>query len=167
MPPLPWSWALKVLSFVAFEADPTRRSESLVKALKREVYEEIVCGGPAGSTAGTFAGKQGCKYSGFRKGKVFALQNRRIASASGSSRLCSRSYEAEVVKPLMHFSSIVAAGAGRSCRSKSKAKIPRGSGLTKKPNNNTPSRLTSEELFFILYRMMLFAESNSHIASLE
>ena len=37
-------------------------------------------------------------------------------------------YEADVVKPLMHFSSIVAAGAGRSCRSKSKAKIPKGVG---------------------------------------
>jgi hypothetical protein len=139
----------------------------MVESLKGEVYEEIVGGVPAGNTAGTFAGKQGCKYSGFRKGKVFAFQNRRIASASGSSRLCSRSYEAEVVKPLMHFSSIVAAGAGRSCPSKSKAKIPRGSELPKKPNNNTPSRLTPEEPFFILYRMILFAKGNLHIASLE
>jgi len=48
-----------------------------------------------------------------------------------------------------------------------KAKIPRGSGLTKRPSNNTPSRLTPEEPFFILYRMILFAESNLHIASLE
>lgn len=41
------------------------------------------------------------------------------------------SYEADVVKPLKHFSSIVADGAGRSCRSKSKAKIPRGSGVAR------------------------------------
>jgi hypothetical protein len=62
----------------------------MVEALKREVYEEIVGGEPAGNTAGTFAGKQGCKYSGFRKGKVFAFQNRRISPGSGSSRLCSQ-----------------------------------------------------------------------------
>jgi len=45
----------------------------MVEALKREVYEEIVGGEPAGNTDGTFAGKQGCKYSGFRKRKSFRV----------------------------------------------------------------------------------------------
>jgi Tryptophan halogenase len=138
-----------------------------VKALKREVYEEIVGGGPAGSTAGTLLANRDADIAVFEKEKFprFTIGESLPPAVRGDYVLSS--YEADVVKPLMHFSSIVAAGAGRSCRSKSKAKIPRGSGLTKKPTNNTPSRLTPEELFFILYRMILFAESNSHIASLE
>ena len=54
------------------------------------------------------------------------------------------SYEADVVKPLMHFFCVVAVMGWPTCRSKSKAKNPKGFGeqsspirLAKKTNNNT------------------------------
>ena len=118
----------------------------MVEALKREVYEEIVGGGPAGGTAGTLLANRDANIAAFEKEKFSRFKIGESLRPAVRADYVLSSYEADVVKPLLHFSSIVAAGAGRSCRSK--AKIPMGSGLTKKPNNNTPSRLTLRRALF-------------------
>ena len=94
----------------------------MAEALKREVYEEIVGGGPAGSTAGSLLTNRDANIAVFEKEKFLRFKiGESLPPAVRADDVLS-SYEADVVKPLMHFSSIVAAGAGRSCRSKSKLK---------------------------------------------
>ena len=79
----------------------------MVKALKREVYEEIVGGGPAGSTAGTLLANRDANIAVFEKEKFprFTIGESLPPTVRGDYVLSS--YEADVVKPLMHFSSIV------------------------------------------------------------
>jgi hypothetical protein len=83
--PLPRSWALKVLYVAAFEADPRGEVNQWWRRSSEKCDEEIVGGEPAGNTAGTFAGKQGCKYIGFRKGKVFAYGTTITLATSSNS----------------------------------------------------------------------------------
>ena len=74
------------------------------------MYEEIVGGGPAGSTAGTLLANRDANIAVFEKEKFprFKIVESLPPAVRGDYVLSS--YEADVVKPLMHFSSIVTAG---------------------------------------------------------
>ena len=71
------------------------------------MYEKIVCGGPAGSTAGTLQANRNANIEKERFPRFKIGES--LPSAVRADDVLS-SYEADVVKPLMHFSSIVTAG---------------------------------------------------------
>jgi hypothetical protein len=74
-----------------------------VKALKREVYEEIVGGGPAGSTAGSLLTNRDANIAVFEKEKFPRFKIGESLPAAVRADYVLSSYEADVVKPLMHF----------------------------------------------------------------
>ena len=82
----------------------------MVEALKREVYEEIVGGGPADGTAGTLLANRDASIAVFEKEKFLRFKIGESLPPAVRADDGLSSYEADVVKPLMHFSNIVAAG---------------------------------------------------------
>jgi hypothetical protein len=102
----------------------------MVKALKREVYKEIVGGGPAGSTAGTLLANRDANIAVFEKEKFprFTIGESLPPTVRGDYVLSS--YEADVVKPLMHFSSIGGCRGWHDPAGASLKRNPKGFGVT-------------------------------------
>ena len=78
----------------------------MVEALKREVHREILGGEPSGSTAGTLLANRDANIAVFEKEKFsrFKIVESLPPAVRGDYVLSS--YEADVVKSLMHFSSL-------------------------------------------------------------
>ena len=72
----------------------------MVEALKREVYEKIVCGGPAGSTAGTL---QANRNANIEKERFPRFKIGESLPPAVRADYVLSSYEADVVKPDAFF----------------------------------------------------------------
>ena len=82
----------------------------MVEALKREVYEKTVDGGTCRQYRWNLPANRDANIGVFEKEKFSRFKTGEFLPPAVRADYVLSSYEADVVKPLMHFSSIVAAG---------------------------------------------------------